>query len=93
MRIIKEKINGLTLDDLRPLKDYEEPSEGDIRTNGYVVVSMDGAEYDEVLLATGSVEHYTPSENEKILYIVQHADLLNTISREHIKVINVEELE
>jgi hypothetical protein len=93
MRIIQTNIKYVTLDDLRPLKDYDSPVEGTIETNGYVVVSIINSEYDRLLLATGSIEHYTPSENEKILHIVQYADLINIIRGEHIKVINVEEVE
>jgi len=93
MRIIQTNIKYVTLDDLRPLKDYDSPAEGTIETNGYVVVSMINSEYDRLLLATGSIEHYTPAENEKILRIVQNAELINIIRNEHIKVISVEEVE
>jgi hypothetical protein len=92
MKIIQTRIENMTIDDLRPLKDYNEPPVGALETEGYVIVSTTNNEYDQILLATGSVDHYTPSENEKILHIIQLADFINVIEDIHIRVINIEEV-
>jgi len=92
MKIINTRIENITIEDLKPLKEYDEPSSGSVETSGYIVVSMVNNEYDQILWATGSIGGYTPAANEKILHIIQAADFVSIDAGLTIKAINVEEI-